>query len=218
MFKPSYLGAPCPTAQMFAEWLASAFVPWPLQWTPSMDVKSLVVLGSRQWVVQIKGLMLEVMFEIRPAMGSFEIKSWDTGYFPRPKHKHLARNTPLHREMCKFTTWHDSWFYILSSSSLSPANSSGGWGRRFFGKFGSSLAVGGVESELNMRKTAWKSTWTSDTRCWRHQDLPPLQPPLREKLLYFGKKMERWDHAGWGRFVLNTWVFYLPERQVNKRC
>lgn len=103
-----------------------------------------------------KGLMLEVMFEIRPAIGSFEIKSWDTGYFPRPKHKHLARNTPLHREMCKFTTWHDSWFYILFSSSLSPANSSGGWGRRFFGKFGSSLAVGGVESELNTRKTSLK--------------------------------------------------------------
>lgn len=138
-----------------------------------------------------KGLMLEVMFEIRPASGSFEIKSWNTGYFPRPKHKHLARNTPLHREMCKLTTWHDSWFYIWFSTSLLPANSWGGWGRRFFGKFGSSLAVGGVESELNMRKTAWKSTWTRYTRCWRHQDLPPLQPPLREKLLYFGEKMER---------------------------
>ena len=176
---------------MFAEWLASAFVPWPLQWTPPMDVKSLVVLGSRQWVVQIKGLMLEVMFEIRPASGSFEIKSWNTGYFPRPKHKHLARNTPLHREMCKLTTWHDSWFYIWFSTSLLPANSWGGWGRRFFGKFGSSLAVWRSWKWAKHEKNSLKVNMDTLYALLASPGLASTSTTSSGEAFVFGEKMER---------------------------
>ncbi len=158
IIKPSYLGAPYLTAQMFAEWLASAFVPWPLQWTPSTDVKWLV-LGSRQSVVQ-RGCS---RWHLKSDLQSDSSRSSETQeIFQDPNtssHKPCKKYTPLHREMCKLVTWHDSgWFYIWFSTSLLPANSPGGWGRRLFGKFGSSLAVGGVESEPNSMKVNM-DTW-----------------------------------------------------------